>query len=260
MTSIKKETINEITKAWDERGKSKDHYAHFQFQAAGVELEYYKKYVGLKGRKVLDVGCGLGGKSVRYAKEGAEICAIDCKLDDVAFARNFSFLQNIQVDFLQSDATSLSFSDNTFDVIILNDIIEHLSKPFDVLKECFRVLNQNGVIFVNFPPFYGLKGGHLGYYLEFPWFHLFPKRFVVKRLLSKEAKEGWITPQIVLDVFNSLNRMTIRKFIILAKKANLKIIDSCIICSLPGSKLFSHLPVVNEILADNVRFVIKKQD
>jgi len=45
------------------------------------------------------------------------------------------------------------FNDNSIDKIIMNDILEHLDFPINVIKECYRLLKSNSVLFIKLPYF-----------------------------------------------------------------------------------------------------------
>jgi hypothetical protein len=49
------------------------------------------------------------------------------------------------------DAQALSFSDNFFDMIIANDVFEHIPLPLNAFAECFRVLKKDGELLMTIP-------------------------------------------------------------------------------------------------------------
>lgn len=56
--------------------------------------------------------------------------------------------------FVNASALNLPFSDASFDTVIMNDFMEHISDPEGVLRESLRLLAPGGRIFINFPPYY----------------------------------------------------------------------------------------------------------
>ncbi len=69
------------------------------------------------------------------------------------------FLKNFKHHFLASypqvDMQDLPFSDECWDIIIHSDVLEHVPNPAKALKECYRVLKPNGVMFFTIPVVYG---------------------------------------------------------------------------------------------------------
>lgn len=53
-------------------------------------------------------------------------------------------------DYLCS-ADNIPVDDNTFDIVMLAEVIEHLENPIAVLNECYRVLKKDGKIVVTIP-------------------------------------------------------------------------------------------------------------
>lgn len=94
--------------------------------------------------KVLEIGCGLGvllNKIPAKKKIGTEIndfALKECRKRGLLVIRN--------------DAEKgLPFRDSFFDIVILNEVMEHLRKPEFVLKECFRVLISGGRMIITTP-------------------------------------------------------------------------------------------------------------
>lgn len=97
----------------------------------------------LKGKKVLDVGCGTG-RLIRFMLEkGAEVSGADVSEEMLRVARkNFP-----EVSFLKAEMENLPFEDNNFDLVVATFVIVHLKNLSGFFAEVYRVL-KNGGIFV----------------------------------------------------------------------------------------------------------------
>ncbi|MCR4435035.1 MAG: class I SAM-dependent methyltransferase [Clostridiales bacterium] len=204
-------------------------YSEWQFGRGYLALEHYKRMADerqmLEGKTVLDIGCGAGGKTVYYATfNPRHIYGIDLSEGLIAEASEFAEKKGLQnkVTFKIEDASRLSFEDNFFDSIIMNDAVEHLDDPVAVLNECYRVLKQGGRLYTNFPPYYHPYGAHLSDVIGIPWVHMF---FSEKTLIRvyKDLVSGLPDAQMRIDYrigtaadgkeyFTHINKMTIRRF------------------------------------------------
>lgn len=99
-----------------------------------------------KGR-TLDIGCQHGGYSYNLREQGCDVTAIDISLSYIKKAKKR--VQN--VDYSQADAGSLPFKDSVFDTVILSEVLEHVADPEVVVKEVFRILKNNGIVYVTVP-------------------------------------------------------------------------------------------------------------
>ncbi len=197
-----------------ERWKSRKHYVDFQYKFAPDLFSFYRRYIDFKNKKILEIGCGMGGFSVFLAQKGARVVGVDSELYNKILntAKKFAKLKGVKVDFKVVNAQELKFVDESFDALVMNSVVEHLEKPFKVLSECKRVLKPEGMLFVNFPLFYGPFGGHIDDFIKIPWYHLLPHRMVKQKLTNKKLKKGLLTGENVMKVYNTLNRITIFNF------------------------------------------------
>jgi SAM-dependent methyltransferase len=147
------------------------------------------------GRRVLDLGCGLGVRTAAVARAGAiEAIGIDLDPGKISTARGLSGRSGVdaEVAFVAGGGSALPFAADRFDVVLLLDVVEHLSDPAAVLGECARVLGPGGRVLVGFPPYRSPWGGHLFTHVPVPWVHLlFPDREVLEvwRERHREAVE-----------------------------------------------------------------------
>ena len=101
----------------------------------------------LKDKKVLEVGCGAGGHSSLFCKEGAHITSLDLTLDRVvATKKKLDIIdQNKSSLVLQGDAENLPFEDNHFDIVYSNGVLHHTPNTQKSIDEVRRVLKPGGV-------------------------------------------------------------------------------------------------------------------
>lgn len=95
------------------------------------------------GAKVLEVGCGAGRQSRTLKKYRPELEVYGCDLSQVAIevARGY----NDGVSYEVSDAARLPYPDNTFEAVMLFDVLEHVPDVALVVREIERVLKPNGL-------------------------------------------------------------------------------------------------------------------
>jgi len=135
------------------------------------QFDYYFPGYSLKklfsGKKVLDLGCWCGGKSVSYAERWNvnNMYGIDINKYFMKAAILFSSQrknQNVKYNFTVGYAEHLPYDDNSFDGIVSWDVFEHVRSLRETMFECKRVLKPGGVLFSVFPSYYSPQGAHLG--------------------------------------------------------------------------------------------------
>jgi 2-polyprenyl-3-methyl-5-hydroxy-6-metoxy-1,4-benzoquinol methylase len=124
--------------------------------------------VDLKGKKVLELGCSYGFFSIQLARLGADVDSVDYSPESLKVAQNFLDKENddsLSLRFHQMDAREIKFPDNSFDVIVNCDFIEHIyhRDQENVVKEMKRVLKVGGTI-VTYTPNYNRV--RMEYYIQ----------------------------------------------------------------------------------------------
>jgi 2-polyprenyl-3-methyl-5-hydroxy-6-metoxy-1,4-benzoquinol methylase len=117
----------------------------------------------LDAQSVLDAGCGEGETVARLADCLPErISAIDASSEAVEFtARRLP-----SVEVAQADLRSLSFADDSFDLVLCLEVLEHIDDPETALRELARVGREHLVISVPHEPWFRLGSAARGKYLR----------------------------------------------------------------------------------------------
>lgn len=109
-------------------------------------LEYSYHMLGdVRGKSVLDFGCGDGANTVLLALHGARINSIDISADLIQVARKRLVANDItsEVHFFVGSAHNLPLVDESIDVVFGMAILHHLELPL-VAREVYRVLRKGG--------------------------------------------------------------------------------------------------------------------
>ena len=203
-------------------------YAQWQFEKGRDTIKFYLKHTDEKemfeNKSILDIGCGAGGKSLYYLSKGAkEVVGVDVveKYKDESYALRDK-LNLKDFTFICTDAADMPFEEATFDTIIMNDAMEHVAKPLEVLSEVYRVLKPGGKVYINFPPYNHPFGAHLSDAIGIPWVHLlFNDKTLIKgyKELMKDNPDGEDRVQFRIstneageEYFSYINKMSSRRF------------------------------------------------
>jgi SAM-dependent methyltransferase len=139
-------------------------------QSADIILKYLKK-LNKKGR-ILDVGCATGFLLDQARKQGWEVYGVELSAWAVDYAKDKLQLPNIT----QGSLKDAGYPANFFDVVVLKDVIEHLTDPKETLEQIRHVLKPAGIMCCNTPDidslaskmlgakWWGIKQSHLYYF------------------------------------------------------------------------------------------------
>ncbi len=114
----------------------------FGFDDRFEKLAEEIKRVARKGDKVLDIGCGEGKIWQMFPE--LDVTGVDISSNNLDKAK-----KNLRVT--KGTAEELRFKDNSFDLVVASEILEHLFQPERALGEIERVLKGNGVAIITFP-------------------------------------------------------------------------------------------------------------
>ena len=222
------------------RGKSNSDYVKFEnFQAHLVLRKLKSKGVAFNGKSVLDIGCGRGGYSMEFLKEGADVTSLDITRE------NFQDIHGVK--FVMADASKLPFKSLSFDMVFCSSIIEHLKEPKKLLVEIKRVLKKDGICYLSFPPFWSPVGAH-----QFKPFHYFGEKMAI-RLARKFYKVRSYSSYD--DEYGKLYMMTISKAKRLIRESGLRIIS---ISTRHFPINVAKAPLLNEFLTWHVEFLLQR--
>jgi len=108
-------------------------------------LALIREYAPLEGRRILDVGCGLGTYVKKLRAFSPEVYGVDIDPDKVAQAQ--AELEHIYL----APAERLPFPDEHFDIVLLHEVIEHVSDDQQAVREAFRVIKEGGRLVIFAP-------------------------------------------------------------------------------------------------------------
>lgn len=96
--------------------------------------------------KLLEVGCGNGYylSLLNRLKLNLELTGIDN--DKLALKDAVKFIDDKKVVLISADASKIPFPNNSFNKIVMSEVVEHVNDEKAVLKEVFRVLKKGGVL------------------------------------------------------------------------------------------------------------------
>ena len=103
------------------------------------------------GARILDVGSGPGTITIDLARRVRPglVTGVDSAADVVARATGLAASERVDnVEFRVGDAYDLGFADDAFDVVHAHQVLQHLARPVDALREFRRVLKPGGVLAV----------------------------------------------------------------------------------------------------------------
>jgi len=114
-------------------------------------LKKYAPEFQVRGSSVLDVGCGDAGALIAFAEEGANAAGIETFETSLERGRLRASDHGVQVDLKKGAAESIPFPDNTFDLVKLDNVLEHVSDRPLTLREIRRVLKPGGLLYMVTP-------------------------------------------------------------------------------------------------------------
>jgi 2-polyprenyl-3-methyl-5-hydroxy-6-metoxy-1,4-benzoquinol methylase len=97
----------------------------------------------VKGKALLDCGCGPGHTSVMLAKRGATVTAFDTAAGQLGTARRLAKANGVNVAFLCQPFEELDFPDESFDVVFGTFVLHHVNLP-RASRQLARVLRPGG--------------------------------------------------------------------------------------------------------------------
>lgn len=108
-------------------------------------LNLIRKFVSLQGRRILDVGCGVGTYLSRLGEFSSHVYGVDIDEEKVRIAS--ARVPHV----LRAPAEALPFAENTFDVVLLHEVIEHVQDDAATIREAVRCTRPGGEVVIFAP-------------------------------------------------------------------------------------------------------------
>src|SRR3954447_18948571 len=158
-TSEETPTIETVRNFWEsnpcgnETSTSSDRLAYF------TEVEEYRyrhapgipraaRFADYRGKRVLEIGCGMGTDASQFAKGGADYVGVDLTEAAATLARENLAVRGLPGQTLAANTERLPFPDKSFDHVYSYGVIHHTENPEAVIQEIRRVLKPGGTLTV----------------------------------------------------------------------------------------------------------------
>jgi SAM-dependent methyltransferase len=112
----------------------------------------------LRGKRVLDVGSGYGGMLISMAEQGANVTGIEIDAERARMGQLRLKELKMEVPYLEGDICEPGIGEKLgeFDVVVCQDVLEHVMDPKAVIDSLCRVMKPGGVIYIQIPNKYGI--------------------------------------------------------------------------------------------------------
>lgn len=120
-------------------------------------LRHFLGRVDLQGLVAVDVGCSTGFLADELRSTGCRVIGLDIDVPGLAHAKSRF---GDHVDFLCVDGSEMPFPDASIDIVVFNQVYEHVVDADAVMDEIKRVLRRDGVVFCGFGNKYQVMEPH----------------------------------------------------------------------------------------------------
>jgi len=155
----------------------------------------------IRGKTVIDFGCGEGAQAVEMAQKGADVIGLDLRESVLSKGRQRAAAAGVRCEFV-TECTRPA------DIVVSIDAFEHFADPAGILEIMFKLLKPGGQLIASFgPTWYHPRGGHL--VSVFPWAHLIFSEAALMRWRADIRSDG---AKHHHEVEGGMNQMTIGRF------------------------------------------------
>lgn len=130
---------------WNRWRKDEEHWIKSPLDYPWYE-SVYREIADYPACRVLEVGCGRGSFAIWLARKAPrfQITALDFSGAAIEIARADAASAGVQVEFIQGDAEALPIPNDSFDLVISCECMEHVPHPPQMADEIARVLRRGG--------------------------------------------------------------------------------------------------------------------
>jgi ubiquinone/menaquinone biosynthesis C-methylase UbiE len=151
-------------------------------------ISFLESRFDLRGKRILDFGCGWGTDLIFCLKKGYDAFGIDISWEKAKFhtlrVQRKNYPKFWIERFILSQGENLPFKSESFDLVYSNQVIEHVKDPEKCISEIFRVLKKDGILYIRAPDY---KSSFFEPHYRVLWFPFLNKRTakIYIRLLNK---------------------------------------------------------------------------
>jgi SAM-dependent methyltransferase len=128
-----------------ERAVALGHASYVWRSGQDRRLALIRRYAPLEGRRILDIGCGIGTYVSKLREFSDQVCGVD--IEEGRLRRGARSLPGLAL----AASEHLPFTDSAFDLVLLNEVLEHVQDDACTLREACRVTTAGGRIVIYTP-------------------------------------------------------------------------------------------------------------
>ena len=143
-------TEKHIKKYWEENSKYYQEESDIKIgihYGPGAPFEDRLKLLGnLRGKKVIEIGCGGSQCAIAMAKKGANVTGVDQSQEQLKFAKNLAQKNKVKIKFIQGSFQNLrKLKSNNYDIAFSAFAFQYSPELLSLFKQVRRILKKGGI-------------------------------------------------------------------------------------------------------------------
>ncbi len=150
-----KQTRRDTRRYWDAHPIAVDTSTHARGTRASFDELYARLCAGMdehsqrflaqcRGKRVLEMGCGIGMAGRFLAEHGIDYTGVDYSKRSLELAREHFTQNGLRARFVNADGTALPFADGSFDLVFSDGVVHHIPDMAGACREIVRVAKPGG--------------------------------------------------------------------------------------------------------------------